>query len=85
MLSLCYNDVNCNLQQGQCKFDHKSVGATAAGIVQIPSGSEEDLESAVATAGPIAVAIDASSNAFRVSSICSWSVLEIGEDWLFHI
>ena len=42
MLSLCYNNVNCNLQQGQCKFDHKSVGAAAAGIVQIPSGSEKE-------------------------------------------
>ena len=36
------------------------------GIVAIPSGSELDLQAAVATAGPVSVAIDATSNAFKV-------------------
>ena len=34
----------------------------------IEQGNEEDLQYAVATVGPIAVAVDASSTAFRVSS-----------------
>ena len=37
-----------------------------SGTVSIASGSEDDLQSAVANVGPIAVAVDASSNAFRV-------------------
>ena len=37
-----------------------------SGSVSIQCGSESDLESAVANIGPIAVAVDANSNAFRV-------------------
>ena len=37
-----------------------------SGSISIASGSESDLQSAVASMGPIAVAVDASSNAFRV-------------------
>ena len=32
----------------------------------VTSGSESDLKAAVASAGPVAVAVDASSKAFRV-------------------
>lgn len=35
--------------------------------MMIPRGSEEDLKAATATAGPVSVAVDGSSNAFRVS------------------
>lgn len=37
-----------------------------SGIVKIPSGNEESLLKAVFNIGPISVAVDASSNAFRV-------------------
>ena len=37
-----------------------------SGTVSITSGSEDELQSAVAYIGPVAVAVDASSNAFRV-------------------
>ena len=37
-----------------------------SGVVNIKSGSEEDLLAAVATVGPTAVVIDARSNGFRV-------------------
>ena len=56
------------LQQKQCNFQRNGIGGSQAGSVMIPSGSEKQLEAAVATAGPVAVAIDASSNAFRVQS-----------------
>lgn len=61
------------LQQGQCKFNRKTVGGTQIGVIHIPKGNEVELQSAVATAGPIAVAFDGSSNAFRVRqySYCS--------------
>ena len=42
------------------------MGATQAGVVNIPTGSESDLQAATATAGPISIAMDGSSNAFRV-------------------
>lgn len=38
-----------------------------SGIVKVKSGSESDLMGAVANVGPVAVAVDGSSNAFRVS------------------
>lgn len=38
-----------------------------SGTVRINSGSESDLQAAVATAGPVSVAVDSSSNYFRVS------------------
>jgi len=37
-----------------------------SGTVAIQSGSESNLQAAVANVGPVSVAVDASSNAFRV-------------------
>lgn len=51
-----------------------------SGTVTIKKGSESALLGAVANVGPVAVAIDGSSNAFRVSVTCvtelmvKWSV-----------
>ena len=56
-----------SLQQAQCQFNKSYIGATQTGVVVIPSGNEDDLQAATATAGPVSVAVDASSNAFRVS------------------
>lgn len=39
-----------------------------SGVMSIKSGSEQDLLAAVATVGPIAVTVDASSNGFRVTN-----------------
>ena len=49
-------------------------GASMSGTVIISSGSEGDLQSAVANNGPISVAVDAQSNAFRVSIYSRMSV-----------
>lgn len=38
-----------------------------SGSVSIKSGSEDDLQTAVANVGPVSVAIDGANNAFRVS------------------
>lgn len=53
-------------KNGQCKFSAGNVGATDTGYMDIKSGSEGDLQSAVATVGPIAVAIDASHMSFQL-------------------
>jgi len=50
----------------KCKFQRKSVGATLRNYTDIPSGSEADLKEAVATVGPISVAIDASQTSFQL-------------------
>jgi len=68
-----------------CKFNPANVGANDTGFVDIKTRSETDLQSAVATVGPIAVAIDASHASFQLYShgvyhnwLCSQSRLDHG-------
>lgn len=49
----------------ECQFKKADVGATVTGKVNLKEGSEEDLKVAVATIGPISVAIDASQRSFQ--------------------
>ncbi|XP_041371816.1 procathepsin L-like [Gigantopelta aegis] len=49
----------------RCHFKREDVGATDVGFVDIERGSESSLMQAVATVGPIAVAIDASNPSFQ--------------------
>jgi len=53
---------------GQCRFKQNSVGATLTGFVDVKQGDESDLENAVATVGPVSVAIDASNFSFQLYS-----------------
>ena len=53
-------------QQMHCQFNKDHVAATMSGMVIIQSGSESELHAAVAYVGPVAVAVDARSNGFRV-------------------
>ncbi|XP_061164739.1 procathepsin L-like [Saccostrea echinata] len=52
--------------QFKCKFRPSNVGAKCTGIVNIPSGNELQLQKAVASVGPISVAIDASVKTFHL-------------------
>ena len=65
--STFYIYVPVYIQQSSCRFTGDGKGAQISGSVGISSGSEDDLQAAVANIGPIAVAVDASSTAFRVS------------------
>lgn len=49
-----------------CLFDPSNVGATDTGYTDITSGSEEALTEAIASVGPISVAIDASHPSFQL-------------------
>ncbi len=51
-------------QEGKCRYKKKNVGAIDTGYVDIPQGDEQKLKEAVATVGPISVAIDASQDSF---------------------
>ena len=51
---------------GDCTFDKSKVVATCTGFTDVTSGSETDLQSAVATVGPVSVAIDASHQSFHL-------------------
>jgi cathepsin L len=49
-----------------CAYSAANVGATDTGFTDIKSGSEDDLVNAIATVGPISVAIDASHSSFQL-------------------
>jgi len=48
-----------------CRYKPKQSGATDKGFVDIPEGDEKKLQAALATVGPVSVAIDASQETFR--------------------
>ncbi|KAG8256919.1 hypothetical protein J6590_059870 [Homalodisca vitripennis] len=52
-------------KQKTCRYNPKNKGATDNGFVAIQSFSEPDLQKAVATVGPISVAIDGSHTTFK--------------------
>lgn len=51
-----------------CHYNKKDVGATDKGFVDVPSGDEDALKKAIATVGPVSVAIDASHESFQFYS-----------------
>lgn len=52
-------------QEGKCRYKKQNLGATDTGFVDIPKGDEQKLKEAVATVGPVSVAIDASQESFQ--------------------
>lgn len=55
-------------EDGDCRFNTASVGATDSGFVDIKSKDENALLQAVGTVGPVSVAIDASQSSFQFYS-----------------
>jgi cathepsin L len=53
-------------KQGSCQYRSSNKAGTCSGWVDIPPGDETALQVAVATVGPVAVAIDASSMLFQL-------------------
>jgi cathepsin L len=55
-------------RDGKCRFKKENVGAHCTGKVDIPENNEAKLTEALATVGPISVAIDAGHRSFQVYS-----------------
>ncbi|CEF67462.1 Cathepsin L.1 [Strongyloides ratti] len=53
-------------KEGKCHFKKRDIGATDIGYFDLPEGDEEALKVAVATQGPISVAIDAGHTSFQM-------------------
>ncbi|KAK3597896.1 hypothetical protein CHS0354_042233 [Potamilus streckersoni] len=72
-------------ETNDCRFKSANIGATDTGFVDITHKSESALQAAVATVGPISVAIDASHSSFQLyrsgvyhSLLCSQTRLDHG-------
>ncbi|KAG8227592.1 hypothetical protein J437_LFUL000693 [Ladona fulva] len=55
-------------EDDKCRYLPEDSGATDVGFVDIKEGSEDDLKAAIATVGPVSVAIDASHESFQFYS-----------------
>uniref|UniRef100_A0A224YDL5 Cathepsin L n=1 Tax=Rhipicephalus zambeziensis TaxID=60191 RepID=A0A224YDL5_9ACAR len=73
-----------NATDGVCHFKKGDVGATDTGFVDIPEGDENKLKKAVATIGPVSVAIDASHESFQFYSEGVYDEPECSSDQLDH-
>lgn len=68
----------------KCRFKKRDIGATDSGFVDIPEGDEEKLKEAVATVGPVSVAIDASHESFQFYSQGVYDEAECSSEQLDH-
>jgi cathepsin L len=66
-LTACTN-VGFFIQDDTCRYNPKNRGAIDNGFVDIPSGNEAKLMAALATIGPVSIAIDASHESFQFYS-----------------
>ncbi|CAG0914399.1 unnamed protein product [Notodromas monacha] len=55
-------------EDDKCRYNPKNSGATDSGFVDVPAGDEKALMKAIASVGPVSVAIDASHESFQFYS-----------------
>jgi cathepsin L len=71
-------------KDGKCRFNSSSVGATDTGFVDVTAGDESKLQEAIATVGPVSVAIDASHNSFQLYKSGVYDEPECSSEQLDH-
>jgi len=71
-------------RDGECRFKKAHVGATVSGFVDVESGDEDALVAALATVGPVSVAIDASQFSFQFYSKGIYVEEECSSEYLDH-
>lgn len=71
-------------EDDKCRYNPKTSGATDRGFVDVPTGDENKLKAALATIGPVSVAIDASHESFQFYSTGVYFEPECSPDNLDH-
>jgi len=71
-------------EDDSCRFNKKNVGATVKSYKDIPQGDENALKAAIATVGPVSVAIDAGNESFQFYSNGVYDEEECSSDALDH-
>lgn len=69
---------------GECQYSKEDSGASDNGYVDIPENDEQKLQEAIASIGPISVAIDASHDSFRHYESGIYDEPECSPDQLDH-
>jgi cathepsin L len=69
------------IQDDTCRYNPKNRGAVDSGFVDIPSGNEAKLMAALATIGPVSIAIDASHESFQFYSAGTYYTM-LNLQWL---
>lgn len=67
-MTATFVESNHLLHSRKCRYNPKNSGATDVGFVDVSQGNEKKLKAAVATIGPVSVAIDASHESFHLYS-----------------
>ncbi|XP_067004458.2 cathepsin L [Anabrus simplex] len=52
-------------KDGRCRFNAKTIGATISSVVVLPEEDQQALKEALATVGPVGVAMDAGTESFQ--------------------
>jgi len=73
-----------NAKEGFCHFKRDDIGATDVGYSDIPAGDEAALKEALATVGPVSVAIDASHPSFQLYSEGVYAEEDCSSEQLDH-
>jgi len=70
--------------QNKCRYSKANIGGEDVGYVDVPAKNEHALKQAVATQGPVSVAIDASHESFQFYSQGVYDEPDCDEDNLDH-
>lgn len=73
-------------KEGKCHFDPKKAVANCTGFIDVKSGDEDALKEAVATVGPVSIAIDVTEDKFMLykDGVFVDDTCENGQDNLNH-